>query len=218
MAGIVNTNDYDYNDWITDIDGVTNYDPRTNNGLISMVFDFRPHARGAEYEHTFHLAIPHGTFGSDGTAVVTLFDQNHQVISSQTSTFVASADNDFIIFPNTSDVLPDLSNTIEAKPGADPQMYARLTITFNNLAPFDLASYNFDTTFHGEGLFFDPYLFVHNTGKSIHRGDNRMLTVPDTTYIWSEEQIRIDYAYPDVTFVPGNPPNFTFPNDWWLDF
>jgi LruC domain-containing protein len=207
-------NDYDYNDWITDIDGNANYNG-ANNSLQEIIFNFRPHARGAMYDHTFHILIPHGTFGSNGTAVLTLMDQNHQVISSQSSAFLASADADFIIFPDTSDVFPDLSNTYESKPYVPPQRYATLDITFTNPAPFDLTRYNFNL-YHGQGLFFDPYLYVHNTGNTIHRGDIRMLTVPDTTYLWPEEQIRIDYAYPLVTFIPGNPPTINFPNDWWL--
>jgi hypothetical protein len=97
------------------------------------------------------------------------------------------------------------------------QRYASLDITFNNLAPFDLSKYDFNLP-HGEGLFFDPYLHVINTGDTIHRGDIRMLTVPDLAYSWPEEQIRIDYAYPKVTFTPGNPPTIIFPTDWWLDF
>jgi LruC domain-containing protein len=210
-------NDYDYNDWITDIDGVATFDLRANNGLSEMVFKVSPHARGATYDHTFHIAITHGTFGSDGTAVLTIFDQNHQVISSQSSAFKASEDNDFIIFPDTSAVFPDLSNTYESKPYVPPQRYATLDITFTSPAPFDLSSYNLSLP-HGGGLFFDPYLYVHNTGDTIYSGDIRMLAVPDTKYLWPEEKIRIDKAFPDVTFVPGNPPTITFPGNWWLTY
>jgi LruC domain-containing protein len=209
-------NDYDYNDWIADINGYASFDP-ANHGLREITFSFMPHARGATYDHTFHILIPHGTFGSNGTAVVTIMDQNNQAISSQTFAFQASADNDFVIFPNTSDVFPDLANTYESKPFMPPQRFASLDITFTNPAPFDFSIYNFGTS-HGEGLFFDPYLFVHNTGDTIHRGDIRMLTVPENTYLWPEEQIRIDKAYPNVTFVPGNPPTITFPNNWWLTY
>ena len=210
-------NDYDYNDWITDIDGFADFDVRANNGLSEIIFNFNPQARGALYDHTFHIAIPAGTFGSDGTAVLTIFDQNHQVLSSQTSAFVASADTDFVIFPNTSAVFPNLANTFESVPSVPAQRYASLDITFSQPAPFDLASYNLALP-HGGGLFFDPYLYVHNTGDTIHRGDIRMLTVPDTSYKWPEEKVRIDKAYPNVTFVAGNPPTINFPNMWWLNF
>jgi LruC domain-containing protein len=210
-------NDYDYNDWITDIDGFADYDVLANNGLSEIAFNFRPQARGAVFDHTFHIAIPGGTFGSDGTAVLTTFDQNHQVLSSQSSPFVASANTDFVIFPNTSDVFPELTNTYETLPYVPAQRYATLDITFNNPAPFDLTSYNFALP-HGGGLFFDPYLYVHYTGEAIHRGDIRILTVPDVIYKWPEESIRIDKAYPNVTFVAGNPPTITFPNMWWLNY
>ena len=210
-------NDYDYNDWITDIDGIATFNLSANNGLREMIFNFNPHARGAAYDHMFHLLIPHGTFGSNGTAVLTLYDKNHNVLSSQTSAFVASADTDFVIFPRTSEVFPGvLVNTIETKPYEPPQRYATLVITFTNLAPFNLSGYNLGAP-HGEGLFFDPYLHVYNTGENIHRGDIRMLTVPDTTWLWPEERIRIDLAYPDITFTPGNPPTIIFPDKWWLN-
>jgi LruC domain-containing protein len=215
-------NDFDYNDWVVDIFGETNYS--SNNSLQEIGFNFNPRARGAAYDHTFHLDIPHGTFGSNGTAVLTIYDKNHQVISSQTSTFVASVDNDYVIFPKTSEVFPNLSNTSELQPYIPPNRYARLDITFNNAAPFDMSKYNLSSP-HGTGLFFDPYLHVINTGDTIHRGDIRILTVPVGTFMWPEEQIRIDYAYPKVTFTPGNPPTITFPinptdptdpNNWWM--
>jgi uncharacterized repeat protein (TIGR01451 family) len=207
-------NDFDYNDWVVDIFGETNY---SNNGLQEIGFNFNPRARGAAYDHTFHLAIPKGTFGSNGTAVLTIYDKNYQVISSQTSTFVASVDNDYVIFPKTSEVFPNLSNTYELQPYIPPNRYASLYITFNNAAPFDLSNYSSSSP-HGGDLFFDPYLHVINTGDTIQRGDIRMLTVPTGSFKWPEEQVRIDYAYPKVTFVPGNPPTITFPTNWWLTF
>jgi LruC domain-containing protein len=210
-------NDWDYNDWITDIDGFADFDVTANNGLSEIVFNFNPKARGAVFDHTFHIAIQGGTFGSNGTAVLTTYDQNHQVLSSQSSTFVASADNDFVIFPNTSDVFPELTNTYETLPNVPAKRYASLDITFNTPAPFDLASYDFSAP-HGGGLFFDPYLYVHYTGEAIHRKDIRMLTVPNAIYKWPEESIRIDQAYPNVTFIAGNPPNITFPSMWWQTY
>jgi LruC domain-containing protein len=210
-------NDYDYNDWITDIDGTATYRSQVENGLSEMTFNFIPHARGAAYDHVFHLLIPQGTFGSDGVAVLTLYDQNHNLLSTQTLPFVSSVNNDFVIFPKTSEVFPGvLVNTIETKPYVPPQRYATLDIVFNNLAPFDLSSYNFGLA-HGEGLFFDPYLHVIDTGNNIHRGDLRLLTVPTNTYLWPEEKIRIDKAYPDITFISGNPPTIIFPDQWWLN-
>ena len=182
-----------------------------------MIFNFVPRARGAAYDHTFHIAIPHGTFGSDGTAVLTIYDQNHQAISRQSTAFVASVDNDYVIFPKTSEVFPNLSNTYELQPYIPPNRYASLDITFNNAVPLDSSKLIFNKP-HGEDLFFDPYLHVINTGDTIHRGDIRMLTVPIGTFQWPEEQVRIDYAYPKVTFVPGNPPTITFPTNWWLTF
>ena len=210
-------NDFDYNDWVTDIDGVATFDTRANDGLSEITFVFSPHARGAAYEHAFHVVIPHGTFGSNGTAVLTLLDKDHNVLSTQTTAFVATADNDFVIFPKTSDVFPALGNTVEGYPYYPPQRYATLIITFTNLVPFNLSAYNLSAP-HGEGLFFDPYLHVVNTGDNVHRGDIRMLTVPSTTWLWPEETIRIDKAYPDITFIPGNPPTITFPDNWWLHF
>ena len=210
-------NDYDYNDWITNIDGVATFNVPADYGLQEITFNFTPQAHGAAYDHTFHMVIPHGTFGSNGTAVLTLFDQDRHVLTTQTSTFIASLDNDFVIFPKTKDVFPVLGNTVEGYPYYSPRRFASLDITFSNLVPFNISAYNFGAP-HGAGLFFDPYLHVINTGEAIHRGDIRMLTVPTAAYLWPEETIRIDKAYPDITFITGNPPVITFPNYWWLHF
>jgi LruC domain-containing protein len=209
-------NDYDYNDWITKIDGVATLEWVGFFGLREMTLDFTPQARGAGYDHAFHIVIPHGTFGGNGIAVLTLFDKDHNVLSVQTSAFNASADTDFVIFPKTSDVLPTYGNTIEGYP-YPPQRFANLTITFSNLAPFSLDSYDFSVP-HGGGLFFDPYLHVMNTGEEVHRGDIRLLSVPTALYMWPEERIRIDWAYPDITFIAGTPPTIIFPDFWWLHF
>lgn len=210
-------NDYDFNDWAVDINGNVALNP-INNILSKITFDFNPIARGAGFTHAFHLRIPAQTFHSDGTAVLTTYDANHNVSGTQTLPFTASSINDYVIFNNTLDVFPgSLVDTIEGQPFVYPQRFAKLSITFNSPFEFSFASYNFSDP-HGVGMFFDPYLKVWNTGDEIHTGDLRLLIVPSTGYLYPEERVRIDHAYPLVTYVPGNPVNFLFPNGWWTSF
>ncbi|MGE5223966.1 MAG: DNRLRE domain-containing protein [Omnitrophica WOR_2 bacterium] len=206
-------NDYDYNDWITGINGMIDF--VQENHLSKLTFQFLPHARGADYHHIFHVLIPANTFPGDGTATLTTYDKNHNVISKQSFAFVGSTNMDFVIFPNTANVFPgSLVNTIEGDTSEQAQMTADLEIQFNQPFIFDFTKYNFRAP-HGTGLFFDPYLEVMETGNIIHRGDIRMLIIPSTTYKWPEETVRIDKAYPVLTYIPGNPANFLFPDGWW---
>ncbi|MDH4140247.1 MAG: hypothetical protein OEV43_06700, partial [Coriobacteriia bacterium] len=65
--------------------------------------------------------------------------------------------------------------------------------------------------YHGENLFFDPYIFVNNNGQYVHTGDPRMLTVP-VDWAWpTSDGNAIWNVYPKVT--SGNPP--TFVPSWW---
>jgi hypothetical protein len=208
--------DFDYNDFIVDIHSVLTYDKEIKNNLHSVNFVLTPGARGAVYDHEFHIAIAANVFKSDGVATLTLFDQNHNVIGApQTIPFVGGSNTNFLIFSHTSDIFPEMSNTYETKPHLLPQRTAELNIQFNTPFAFSLADYQL-TDEHGTGMFFDPFLKVLNTGEVIFFGDSRMLVIPDINYMWPEEHIRMDKAYPLTTFVPGPPPDVLFPSGWWL--
>ncbi len=212
-----NQNDYDYNDWLLDINGEFFYDP---SGLSKITFEFTPQARGAEYQHAFHMLFPANIFASNGASVLTIYDQNNNVISTQNIPFVASAANDYTVFANTGVIFPGgIINTIEGKAGepALPKRKALLTIEFAAPFPFDLESYKLVDA-HGDGLFFNPYINVVNTGDRIDAGDVRMLVIPESDWLWPEERVRIDTTYTDVVFTPGNPPTIIFPSGWWGNY
>jgi len=214
LSLVTGQNDFDYNDWAVAISSDLNY---TSSLLKSFSLSFTPRTRGGTYDHTFQISFPAGTFDSNGTVVINLYDQNHNLISSQVKTLSSSAANIYVIFPKTSEVFPgSIINTVEGKPTVSAQRYAELTVTFDTPVPFSFDS-NDLTHPHGQNLFFDPTLLVINNGEEIHRGDVRLLNIPTTTYLWPEEGVRIDRAYPLVTYIAGTPPSFSFPNSWWTE-
>lgn len=210
-------NDYDYNDWVIDIQGGVYVDTGNPDLWKQIDFDVTPNGRGATYTHSFFLRFPANTFASDGIATLTIYDQNGQAISTRTFPFVGSVDSAFEIFSNTATVFPaDYSNTYETDQRVTAQRSANLSIEFTTPIAFDLSNYQFDSP-HGSGLFFDPYLHVLATGDEVHTGDIRMLNVPedDVPFQWAEERVRIDRAYPNLQFLNGNPPNIIFTANWW---
>jgi hypothetical protein len=144
-----------------------------------------------------------------------VYDQNHAQISTQTTAFNASLSNTFVIFPKTSDALPGSQvNTVEGAARISPQRFASLRIEFA-AQPLRDWNPNLGTDPRAAGLFFDPSLVVLPTGEQIHSNDVRLLSIPSTTWVWPEEGVRIDRAYPLVKFTAGNPPTFSFATDWW---
>jgi len=233
--------DWDYNDWVADINTVaTFWGTEVHKDLESIDFTIIPEARGAGYKHVFHIAIPAYTFGSNGTYTLTLYDENHNEMSGypETGNFYTSEDNDFIVIPSTWEALPPVpplpfpehpgvhihTNTYESEAYIPPQRTATLSIVFDELVPFDLNVYTPENV-HGEGLFFDPYLYVVNTKNKISRTDPRMLTVP-VDWMWPEEKRNIWKAYTNVGEVaslavpPTNPDDPThlpvFCLNWWV--
>jgi len=214
--------DWDYNDWVADINTVATF---WGKDLESIDFTITPEARGAGFEHVFHLSIPAYTFGSDGTYTYTLTfcDVNGMPIEDHTKTgkFETSKDNDFTVIPSTWEALPPFlptppypypphtgipihTNTRESEEYIQPQRTATLSIVFDELVPFALNTYSPENV-HGEGLFFDPYLYVFNTKNEINQGDPRMLTVP-LDWKWPEEKKNIWKVYTDVGEVASPPP------------
>ena len=208
--------DFDYNDFVIDIHSLLTYDKEIKGNLQKVDFTLTPDARGAVYDHEFHMFFAANVFKSDGVATFTLFDQNHNVIGTpQSIPFVAGSNNNFTVFPHTSDIFPAMSNTYETQPHLQPQRTAELSIQFNTPFPFSLADYQL-TDEHGTGMFFDPFIKVLDSGQLIVRGDSRMLVIQDINYMWPEEHVRMDKAYPLTTYLPGPPPDVIFPNGWWL--
>jgi uncharacterized repeat protein (TIGR01451 family) len=215
LSLVTGLNDYDYNDWAVAIDADLHFTAATSNLLQSFTLSFVPRTRGGYYDHTFQISLPAGTFSSNGTAVINLYDQNRLLLNKQTVPFFSGMDNTFVIFEKTSDVFPgNVINTLEGGLSLSPRRYADITITFNSpvFLRFDLQSLNLP---HGEGLFFDPNMIVLSNNEQIHRGDSRLLSIPSSNWLWPEEGVRIDRAYPLVLYAPGTPPTFTFPGSWW---
>lgn len=222
-------NDYDYNDWIIDILGTGTLESETSGRWASMNFEFSPNGRGAMLLHAFHMRFPANTFSSSGSYTLTTYGPDREVIATQTGVFNAGADMDFNVFPNTGVVFPaNFSNTFEADPTVPAQRTAALRINFDTPILFNFADYDYSVP-HGAGLFFDPYIAILNSTREIHRGDLRLLNVPEVEfnsplhpYEWPEEWVRIDWAYPSLTFIPANPPtqpipDIIFPDNWWLN-
>lgn len=215
LSLVTGQNDFDYNDWGLQISGSATYFPANSGNLQVLEFVFNPKTRGAAYDHSFLMGFSPNLFASNGTATVTTYDANHNVIGVQNFPFNATANNVYTIFPRTSEVFPGiLVNTIEGKPYEPPQRFAKLTITFTTPFPFTVNQFTFDHP-HGQDLFFNPILKVLSTGDEVDKGDIRLLDVPFNSLLWPEEGVRIDKAYPLVTFVAGNPPTITFPPNWW---
>jgi hypothetical protein len=229
--------DYDYNDWISDIDITAAFlgSSTTDRDLTNMDFIITPEARGAGYNHAFHMLIPANTFGCGGTYTLILRDGSANPLNTSTGPFDASVDNDFTLIPDTTEALlsfltntveptgilshyPNIGNTDPSAPRHEPYVQSErsavLSIDFGDGCYFDFDAYDPYSSFHGEGLFFDPYLYVNNTGDEIHVGDVRMLTVP-TDWMWPEAGVGIWLAY--TNGVSSGPPP-TFSTDWWITY
>jgi hypothetical protein len=213
--------DYDYNDWVAGIDIETSYDGDTPN-LTQVKFEVTPLARGAGYDHRFHILIPAGTFSQNGTYTLDVTGE-----ATDSGTFTASADNDFVVIPDTRAALGgethNHTNTQECEGPISATVTAVLTIDFSSPFYHDFSQYDpySGDSMHGEGLFFDPYLEV-DTGAgvdnqfdsaafTIHSPDSRMLTVP-SDWSWPEEGEAIWDVY-TTGVTDDDPPDFT--TGWW---
>jgi LruC domain-containing protein len=212
-------NDFDYNDWTVDVKSAITYSLSGTNSLMKEIqMDFVPQARGGAYQHEFQVRLPARLLASSGKATVTLYDQGHKALSAQTISFVGGQDALLTIFSNTADVFPgSIVNTIEGQPDYPPARTADVKIEFDTPFAFTVNPADLRQP-HGTGLFYDPVLVVLNTGEQIHSGDVRLLSVPSTHWLWPEESVRIDRAYPQVIYQPADPLNFLFPDGWWTNF
>lgn len=208
-------NDYDYNDFITDVSVIGTY----STGLTKLNFTFNARARGGWYNHTLHLRIPANTFGSDGTWFIEYYENNGSMIGSATLTFGKDKDIDLIVFENTyfaspPNWPPDYDSNTRTGHGLKLCRKTVIVLNFTKPFEFDMNDYNPEKVgIHGENLFFDPYLFVKNTLQEVHIGDPRIIVIP-TNWAWPASGIGIWEVYPynSVTsegVTAGNPPTFT---------
>jgi hypothetical protein len=188
-------NDWDYNDLVVDIHiEALYYGNSEYQNLEQITFTITPEAKMAGYTHVMHLAIG-GIFECDGE--YELYRDGSLVDSGD---YIDATGIDVVLIPNSGS-LPD---------------EVILIITFDGYCGFEFTDWDHDT-FHGESLFYDPYIYVNPTGEEIHADaespDIRLLTVP-TDWQWPTPDGRsIWLCYPDVTPPPGNPPDFE--PYWW---
>ena len=218
-------NDYDYNDFVVDIDIDGLY---IQDYLVELNFTFEAMARGAAYHHDLLLFIPSGTFGVDGTYTLTYYDKDGNPIGIPvTAPFLDTSDINLTIFPNTWDALPPTAGhrwCANAIDGTEVFPGRTTTVQFNFSGFFcdalDLDDYTLDDIgVHGKDLFFNPQLYVRNTGEYIDQDDPRFIPVPND-WIWPEEFAAIWTVYPynAVTtegVTEGNPPTFT--QHWYTE-
>jgi len=209
-------NDYDYNDFITDVSVFGTY---SQGNLAQLEFTFEAQARGSIYIHDFHLLIPAATFGSDGTYTIELYETDGTLLSSTPGSFSEDTDLDLVIFDDTWDALPPnpgqswYGNTVDGS-GVQPGRVTKVFLNFDTPFAFDLGDYSpEDVGVHGDSLFFDPYLYVRDTDEDIHITDQRLVVVP-TDWEWPEDKAAIWTVYPynsttDEGVIAGSPPSFT---------
>jgi LruC domain-containing protein len=114
--------DYDYNDWVVDLQTVATQDELGR--VTGIDFDFFPEARGAWHRHVFHMRFPAGIFEGPVNATLTLYDADGLVISTEGITFDGAVGHDFTVIPNT----------MEALPNNDPPFWERYT---NTVEPYN---------------------------------------------------------------------------------
>ena len=225
------TPDFDYNDFVLQVDGDMAYCDLGNGqmGLASVDYEITPKARGAAWNHEFHMQFIAGIFPSNGTSSVSLFDVNGMEIGfPDVQPFLTNQDNDLLILKCSCDAFPKQSdinfatNTVEGQQTTlflPPQQTARLTINFDQVLPFDLSKYPLDDpgNVHGALLYFNPYIIVNPSVQppvpyDISQGSENLLLIPQLGWAWPEEEKRIWTVYPNV--IEGPP--ILFPANWWL--
>lgn len=205
--------DHDYNDFVSDITVVGYY---FGGELVSIVFTFDAEAVGASYTHDLNLLIPADTFDSDGVYEITYKEHDGSILSTSSGTFDSESALDLEVFSNTHSAQTNWQ-TYDGS-GVNPGRTTEISIDFDEPFSFDLGTYDPGTVgVHGTGLFFDPYLYVHDTSQYIHTGDTRLIVVP-TDWQWPQEGAAIWNVYPydsgnNRGVQSGMPP--TFVNDWY---
>jgi uncharacterized repeat protein (TIGR02543 family) len=190
-------NDYDYNDWVV---SVTFEQARDSEGRIWVfTISAEPRARGAGYRHAQHMVVPAALLQSSGTLVVRWYDSDGNLVAErEPAAFAANQDFDLELIGDTSKAFLGTSGMANVYDCREPfEGYeVRAQFQFERTVSFDFGSLDPDALGpHGDRLFVDPYLRVHNTGELIRRGDTRMLVVP-RGWRWPQEKQAIWTAYP----------------------
>ena len=150
--------DWDYNDFAVRIEirkGVT-----VANNLEALEINYEALARGAGFAHRFMHELP---LSGGGTATITVWDGNNQVVTQQTTSFTSNTT--FQIFERTRTALPPLPGYFDTNTRRDQTQRvngfrATLAITLNNPGANPAGAL--------PQLPWDPYIEVINTGEEVH--------------------------------------------------
>ena len=215
-------NDWDYNDWIIELEVEYIF---SADGVKQMRLYADPWARGAAYHHSQGIAIAMGTYASTGTYQVKHYNTAWQKTGEEDEvSFGTDEDIAITMFADTWETLPP--NSINGDAGVW-SFDANTEIGYGTvLAPKVGVEFHFDTALalepaqllntapgtHCEGMPYDLYLLVNNTGEYIANGDTRMLCVPDY-WDWPSEKQSIWNVYDGITPAAGGP---IFDDGWYL--
>ncbi|MBP7962300.1 MAG: DUF11 domain-containing protein [Caldilineaceae bacterium] len=216
--------DWDYNDFVVRIDVQKGLTP--DGGVAVLLLNYEALSRGAGFNHQFLHTLP---VEGGGRYQVIVRDAKGAVVSTANQPFATNTS--LPIFARTKDALPVQLNLPDAllKPFTNTrpeQTYNVKGYTGHATVVLDDASANLD--FLLPPLPWDPYIFVYDTGETVHliqpgHLDNSQVVngtydpyspmigydlplaqVFDPTWHWPEEFIGIWRGYPDYVRFKGS--------------
>lgn len=198
-------NDWDYNDLVIDVDPVLELSDQRD--MLSMSFQvFQEPGAGPQVpltgaHHQLHLEPISETLSCDGT-----YTLSRTVAGAVTSASGPYQPGDSIELIEDTEFPPDL---VELKIEFD--------VPSPGACPFEYGDPDPISQYHGEWLFFDPWIYVYTSDEKIHHGEGelepRILTVPADWQWPTPDGVRICTLYSGVeNCVPGPP---TFSPFWW---
>jgi len=194
-------NDWDYNDVVLDVRPFLAYSD--DGDLLSASFEVEKGGALAAFTHSFHFQPT--AFACDGT---------------YTRRVGGVIVDDQVPYMSGDDILIIANSKLATEP---VQLIIEFDVPAPGACPLDLSQPEFDLIgrFHGEGLFFAPWLLVTNTSDGstypIRPADARLLNVPGD-WSWPPEDVAVWVCYPDGVEppVPGNlPAGPVFSELWW---
>ena len=228
-------NDYDYNDWVVDIEATMIGTQSSDVSIESIEMDLNPMAAGGADDHDWYI-VPKEDLGENIEYELEWFDEDGDSEGTESGEIdgrdlgdvtdefpiddpvdeLDLDDGGIHVFDST-DVFAsgEIVNSEAGDSCTPPNQTAHLTLTLDDPWTVDPDELELIGD-HGEGLFINPVKVSQNTGAGRNEypvavGDNRLLAVP-TDWAWPNEAIHIGEAYDLVD--EETPPNF---DDDWQD-